>query len=218
MIVKTRTFRTKRRSCEHSVRKLTWARGTVVWSEERPCIYDISRPAGDERPVQQGVQEKSRNGTVVPFLAPRADPMISQFPVMNGQCFSPCNKIPEPHGRAIWRTVVRDRRPVNSANVMNINSNNAKSERSCDRCTTVRHRKYIKTEQKHSVRNSGILESFTSDFQAPEALALARIQAILSGLARLLYGFSFLCLFMVWFLKSFHVFVKIQAFRLNIMY
>ncbi|KAF5811277.1 hypothetical protein HanXRQr2_Chr04g0179591 [Helianthus annuus] len=57
MIVKTKTFRTKRRSCEHSVRKLTWASGTVVRSEERPCISDKPRPGGDERPVQRGVQD-----------------------------------------------------------------------------------------------------------------------------------------------------------------
>ena len=82
----------------------------------------------------------------------------------------------------------------------------------------MRHRKSIKTEQKHSISNSGILESSAGDFQAPEASALARIQATLSGLARLLSGFSFLCLFMVWFLKSFHYFVMFQAFRLIIMY
>ncbi|KAJ0843525.1 hypothetical protein HanRHA438_Chr15g0692251 [Helianthus annuus] len=80
----------------------------------------------------------------------------------------------------------------------------------------MRHRKNIKTEQKHSVRNSGILGASQAILQAPEALLLIRIQATLFGLARLLSGFSFLCLFMVWFLKSFHNFVKFQAFRLII--
>ncbi|MFS7928397.1 hypothetical protein Hanom_Chr04g00320281 [Helianthus anomalus] len=52
MIAKTRIFQTKRQSCGHSVRKLTWASGTVVRTEERPCVFDKPRSAGDERPVQ----------------------------------------------------------------------------------------------------------------------------------------------------------------------
>ncbi|MFS7927589.1 hypothetical protein Hanom_Chr04g00310931 [Helianthus anomalus] len=63
--------------------------------------------------------------------------------------------------------------------------------------TAVQHGKSIKTEQNYSISNSGILESFAGDFEAPKASAFTRIQATLPGFARLLSGFLILCLFMV---------------------
>ncbi|KAJ0604785.1 hypothetical protein HanHA300_Chr02g0054221 [Helianthus annuus] len=49
MIVKTRTFRTKRQSCEHSVRILTWASGTVVRSENDRASPINAVQSGNER-------------------------------------------------------------------------------------------------------------------------------------------------------------------------
>ena len=82
----------------------------------------------------------------------------------------------------------------------------------------MRHRKSIKTEQNHSVSNSGILESFAGDFEAPKASAFTRIQATLPGFARLLSGFLTLCLFMVWISTLSRILLMFQAFRLIFMY
>ncbi|KAJ0577585.1 hypothetical protein HanIR_Chr05g0237671 [Helianthus annuus] len=49
---KTRTFRTKRQSCEDSVEKLTWAFGTVMRASARPCISDKQESPGGAPGVQ----------------------------------------------------------------------------------------------------------------------------------------------------------------------
>ncbi|KAJ0795694.1 hypothetical protein HanPI659440_Chr04g0153431 [Helianthus annuus] len=105
--------------------------------------------------------------------------MFSQSPAKHYKCSSPCNMIPKTHDRASGRTVVRDRRPVNSADVMNSNSNNSKSERSCDRMHDRARSKLYKNLQKHYARNSGHFGSDYGDFQNPEASAFTRIQATL---------------------------------------
>ena len=82
----------------------------------------------------------------------------------------------------------------------------------------MRQQKSIKTEQNHSVSNSGILESFAGDFEAPKASAFTRIQATLPGFAHLLSGFLILCLFMVGFSNLSMFLLIFQAFRLIFMY
>ena len=84
--------------------------------------------------------------------------------------------------------------------------------------TTVQHGKSIKTEQNYSIGNSGILESFAGDFEAPKASAFTRIQATLPGFAHLLSGFLILCLFMVWISNLSRILLMFQAFRLIFMY
>ncbi|KAJ0901400.1 hypothetical protein HanPSC8_Chr08g0324901 [Helianthus annuus] len=157
-----------RRCTPSAIRSATKSRErTPVQLVAPPCGCDNKAQLSVAHPVRSGVQRNPGNAPPCDWLHPRADAMTSPNPDMHARA---------PHG-----TPVRDRRLVNSADVMNSNSNNAKSERSCDRCTTVRHRKNIKSKQKHSVRNSGILESFTGSGSisfSPDSSHIVRFSSI----------------------------------------
>ena len=87
--------------------RATWCTTVHIRQTKKgPAVNDGATPrARHWRPT--------RERTIVPHLAPRADPTIQQDLGTEWQKDQACKQTSERNGRANWRTAVRVRRPVN---------------------------------------------------------------------------------------------------------